>query len=103
MNIKNNKSIAKRTIDSIVIESDFYVLISKNTSSLDENFYREVSKNYIQFHFCVQGFGIYNFNGGNYTLPIQTDQTLLLYNPEKDLPIDLKVEAGSSFVFSYFN
>jgi len=44
---------------------------------------------FIQFHFCVKGEIKFNFNEGNYALNIKEDSSLLLYNPERDLPINL--------------
>ena len=93
--IKNN---AIGMFYSMLIENDFYVLTGENTTQEQHVFHHEVSKKFIQFHFCLSGSGTFIFNTGSYVLPIKNDQSLLLYNPEKDLPIDLKLDPESSIV-----
>lgn len=98
MNDIKSKNVAKGTFNSVLIESDFIVLTGKNSTLSETVFHREVSKKFIQFHFCVTGSAMFIFNNGNYTLPIKNDQSLLLYNPEKDLPVNLKLDKDASFV-----
>ena len=38
------------------------------------------------------------FNNGNYILPIDQNKVLLLFNPEKDLPINLNLNPKSSIL-----
>ena len=95
----SEKNIAKGIYNETRIEEGFYVLKFNNESSENQLYRREVSSDYIQFHFCVKGSGAFSFNNGNYRLPIQEDTSLLLYNPERDLPIEVAV-APNSWVIS---
>ena len=52
----------------------------------------------IQFHFCVNGGANFIFNNGNYLLPINQNKVVLLFNPEKDLPINLNLNPKSSIL-----
>lgn len=97
------KSVARGTFDETYIEEGFFVLTSKNESHSVQILEREIDSTFIQFHFCTKGSGGFVFNNGNYTLKIVEDNSLLLYNPQRDLPIHLELQPNSwlvSFVIS---
>ncbi len=91
----SEKSIAGGIYEETLIEEGFFILKFRNETNTKQLFKREVSANFIQFHFCVKGSGSFNFNSGNYQLPIREDRSLLLYNPQLDLPIEVSVEPQS--------
>lgn len=91
----SDKTIAKGIYEEISIEDGFFILKFNNETSEIQRFKREVNANFIQFHFCVKGTGSFSFNNGNYRLPIQEDGSLLLYNPQRDLPIEVSVNPDS--------
>jgi AraC-like DNA-binding protein len=91
----SEKSIAGGIYQETLIEEGFFILKFRNGTDKKQLFKREVSANFIQFHFCAKGSGSFNFNKGNYQLPIQEDRSLLLYNPQLDLPIEVSVEPQS--------
>jgi AraC-like DNA-binding protein len=92
------KSIAKGTFEESSIDDGFIVLTFQNNSSDVKTVEREIDSSYIQFHFCVKGSSAFQFNNGTYTLNIKEETSLLLYNPERDLPIYLDVNANSWLV-----
>lgn len=83
------KNTAQSFYEEISIEPGFFILKFNNETDENQTFKREVSSNFIQFHFCIKGSASFSFNEGNYKLPIQEDRSLLLYNPQRDLPLDL--------------
>jgi len=89
------KNVAEGIYDETRIEEGFFIIKFNNETEDNQLFKREVSANFIQFHFCIKGGGAFSFNDGNYQLPIAEDQSLLLYNPQKDLPIALIVPPHS--------
>jgi len=91
----SDKTIAKGIYEEISIEDGFFILKFSNETDEIQRFKREVNSNFIQFHFCVKGTGSFSFNNGNYRLPIQEDTSLLLYNPQRDLPIEVSVNPYS--------
>jgi len=93
MDIQKNN--AQSFYEEIAIEPGFFILKFNNETSEDQTFKREVSSNFIQFHFCIKGAASFSFNEGNYQLPIQEDHSLLLYNPQRDLPLDLYLSPNS--------
>ena len=98
--LKNsNENIAKGTFLETNIDNGFYILTyQNNTSNVIENVERDLDSGYIQFHFCVKGSFALNFNQGRYKLGLNEEHSLLLYNPQQDLPINLEVNPNSWLV-----
>ncbi|WP_282030286.1 helix-turn-helix transcriptional regulator [Winogradskyella eximia] len=92
------KSNAEGTFDEISIEDGFILLTSKNDGDIPKVVEREIDSSYIQFHFCIKGSAAFMFNEGNYTLNIAEETSLLLYNPQRDLPIHLELKPHSWLV-----
>ena len=87
--LKNNdESNASR----ITIEEGFYVLRFQNDTDEVTREVREINSSFIQFHFCLKGQGDFLFNAGNYVFNVKEEHSILLYNPQRDLPIDLKLQ-----------
>lgn len=100
MKIENSgpKSVATSAFDETFIEDGFFVLTYKNESETVEILEREIDSSYIQFHFCIRGASAFVFNQGTYTLNINEDTSLLLYNPQRDLPIHLEIQPKAALV-----
>ena len=62
----NDKSFLKDT----EIEEGFFLLKFQNNNKEKQTFIKEVSNNYIQLYFCIQGKGNLIFNNGRYTIDI---------------------------------
>jgi len=95
---KDLKSIAKGTFEETYLEEGFFVLTHKNENVTVEILERKIDNSYIQFHFCNKGTAVFVFNQGRYTLNIDEETSLLLYNPERDLPIHLELQPHSWLV-----
>ena len=95
MNLEN---VAKGTFEETRIDHDFLVLTYQNLSDTVEIVERGIDSNFIQFHFCLKGASKFIFNNGRYTLDILEENSLLLYNPQQDLPINLEMDTNSSMV-----
>ena len=92
MNLKN---IAKGTFESFKVEDGLILLKSANLNSSQLNYQYSIGKDYIQFHFCLKGFANFLYNEGAYILSVQHENSILLYNPDKELPINLVLEPES--------
>jgi len=92
MNLKN---IAKGTFESFKVEDGLILLKSANTSTSQLNYQYSISKDYIQFHFCLKGYANFLYNEGAYIFSVQHENSILLYNPDKELPINLVLEQES--------
>lgn len=93
-----DKSNAQGSYDEVLIEDGFYVLKFQNEEDRMVQFTRDINKRFIQFHFCLKGSGAYNFNQGNYSLDVKEENSLLLYNTQLDLPLNLDLNPKSSLV-----
>lgn len=81
--------------EETTIETGFFILKFNNETDENQTFKREVSSNFIQFHFCIKGSASFVFNEGNYSLAVSEENSLLLYNPQRDLPINLMLNKHS--------
>ena len=62
-------------------------------------FKRDVNADFIQFHFCLKGSSELVFNEGAYKLSLSQGKSLLLYNPQRTLPINLSNNTNSKLLF----
>jgi len=90
--IKNN---AKGSFEETKVDLGFFVLTYKNDNAFPQTIVKEVNNDFIQFHFCVKGSCKFIFNEGRYALNIIEENSLLLYNPNRELPINLEASANS--------
>lgn len=99
MNVKNDNStlenIAKGAFDETKVDEGFIILLNKNESGKLQYIEREIDSDFIQFHFCLKGLIKFNFNSGRYVLDILEENSLLLYNPQRELPINLEISPKS--------
>ena len=93
------KNIAVGSYEEIRVEEGFYILKIQNDTEEPRLMEREIDSSFIQFHFCLKGKSRFNFNEGNYHLEVNEENSLLLYNTQKDLPLNLIV-APNSWLFS---
>ena len=85
--------------EEIKIEPDFILLRFQNDADEVYHFEKHVKRGLIQFHFNIKGKGKFIFNNGNYALELKEEKSLLLYNPQKELPLVIEV-APKSWVIS---
>ncbi|APX99007.1 AraC family transcriptional regulator [Lacinutrix venerupis] len=98
MENKNSKSIAKGFFVETRADDGVFILTHQNDTQEVKIIEREIDSSFIQFHFCLKGESLFLFNNGNYTLNVAEETSLLLYNPERDLPIHLEVKPNSWLV-----
>ncbi|WP_245577769.1 helix-turn-helix domain-containing protein [Gelidibacter mesophilus] len=92
------ENVAKGSFEETQVEDGFFVLTCQNESNDMQIAQREIDSNYIQFHFCLKGSSKFVFNEGRYALDILEENSLLLYNPQRDLPIHLEIQPNSWLV-----
>lgn len=79
----------------ITVEDDFILIKFRND---DEDLYRvqhQVKSGLVQFHFGIKGRAKFVFNQGSYALELREEKSLLLYNPQKELPLDMELQKQS--------
>lgn len=94
---KNN---AENMVHETVIEQGFVILKYHNQSEETQQFVKEVKRDYIQLHFCIKNSAKLFFNNASYAIDIFENKSLLLYNPNQDLPIHVEISPkAKSIIF----
>ncbi|MEM7483967.1 MAG: AraC family transcriptional regulator [Bacteroidota bacterium] len=89
------ENVAKGSYEEILIENGFYILKIQNDTDENKVIEREINSSFIQFHFCLKGRSRFYFNQGQYHLEVSEENSLLLYNTQKDLPLHLNVSPNT--------
>lgn len=92
------KNIALGSAEEVHIEDGFVVLTKQHDQDNPILIEHKIDYTYIQFHFCLKGQVQFSFNEGAYQFPIQSDTSLLLYNPQRELPIRATLQPNSWLV-----
>lgn len=96
MTLKEN--VAQGSYTEVLIEDGFYVLKLQNDHSKIQRVAREIDSSFIQFHFCLKGNAKFIFNESKYALEVSEENSLLLYNTQVDLPMNLEMAPNSWIV-----
>ena len=92
------KNVASGSFEEVLIEDGFYVLKIQNDTAEIQKVSREINSTFIQFHFCLKGNAKFIFNDGRYALEVSEENSLLLYNTQVDLPLNLELDSNSWLV-----
>jgi len=96
--VSEEKNNAKGTLVEAKVDEGFYVLTYQNQTNDIQVVERHIESNYIQFHYGIKGKSHFVFNNGNYRLSLAEENSLLLYNPQRNLPIHFEAETDFSLV-----
>jgi AraC-like DNA-binding protein len=86
-----SKNIAMGSQEEIKIEKDFILIRFQNDGNETYHVNRQVNQGLIQFHFGIKGKAKFIFNEGSYALDLKEEKSLLFYNPQKELPLNLEL------------
>lgn len=84
--------------DTVFLKDDFICYRFANDSVQEKTIQKDCPHNAIQFHFILKGKGNFYFNGEEYAMEIREELGLILYNPQKVLPIHVRLAPGTSLV-----
>ena len=88
-------------MEEIKIESDFMLIRFQNDTNEIQKYDKHIAQGLIQFHFAIKGCGTFMFNQGNYTIDLNEEKSLLMYNPQKELPLNLAL-SPKTWIISVF-
>ena len=94
MEIKE-KNIAIGTVKDSLVDEGIIFLKFSNEEEFESVFEYEIDKSHIQFHFCVKGSSKFQFNNESYSFPVLSENSILLYNPNHELPISALLDNNS--------
>ena len=89
------ENVAIGSYDEILVDEGFYVLKIQNDTQDFKTVVRDVDSTFIQFHFALKGRVKFLFNEGGYALDVSEENSLLLYNTQKDLPMNVVLQPNS--------
>jgi AraC-like DNA-binding protein len=92
------KNVGESSLDEITLEKGFYVLHFQNESDKVQNFERAIDSSFLQMHFCLRGNSKFLFNEGGYIFDVLDNRSILLYNPQRTLPINLEIQPTTTLV-----
>ncbi|NVJ88118.1 MAG: AraC family transcriptional regulator [Flavobacteriaceae bacterium] len=98
MNLNTKKNNERSTFEEIRLEKGFHVLHFQNESDTLDTFERDIESTFIQMHFCLKGNSKFLFNNGSYSFDVLDNRTILLYNPQRSLPINLEIQPKTILV-----
>lgn len=79
----------------ISIEDDFTLIRLQSDENESFHVKKHINQGLIQFHFGIKGKAKFVFNDGNYALELKEEKSLLFYNPQKELPLNLELAPNS--------
>src|SRR5680860_297085 len=94
------KNVAQGSFQEVFLEDGFFVLKIQNDTTEIQRIAREIDSSFIQFHFCLKGSAKFVFNQGSYALEVSEENSLLLYNPQMDLPLNLELHPNSCLLYT---
>ncbi|QTE22767.1 helix-turn-helix domain-containing protein [Polaribacter cellanae] len=92
------KNVEESTFEEITLDKGFYVLHFQNESKEVKSFEREINSTFIQIHFCLRGKSKFLFNDSSYSFDVLDNRSILLYNPQRTLPINLEIQPKTTLV-----
>lgn len=85
------ENIGIGSFERSLVDDDIYILKIQNDTGQVKEVVHPIDRSFIQFHFSLKGSAQFLFNNGNYHLDVSEENSLLLYNTQKDLPLHLMV------------
>ncbi|AIZ41135.1 helix-turn-helix transcriptional regulator [Cellulophaga baltica] len=89
---------AQGSFKEVLIDEGFFALKIQNDSIDIQKVSKQIDSSFIQFHFCLKGSAKFIFNDGRYALEVPEENSLLLYNTQIDLPLNLELSPNSWIV-----
>jgi len=87
----------KSRFHTLLEREDITLETAENKSEYELAFKSQVNKNIIHFYFCIEGSGVFAF-GPHYSRPIEKLRNYFFYNPDMDLPFELRLSPQSRIV-----
>jgi AraC-like DNA-binding protein len=97
MEIREIINTHKSEFKTLLEREDITLETAENKGEEELSFKSQVNKNIIHFYFCLEGSGVFAF-GPHYSRSIEKQRNYFFYNPEMDLPFQLKLAPQTKIV-----
>jgi len=88
----------KKMVQEYEVEPGFRIVKLHNKEKTVQDFYKLCDSSVIQLHFGLNDTAKLQFNQSSYSIEIAENTSLLLYNPQKDLPINLNLNPSAKLI-----
>ena len=85
-------------MNTFKIDNDILINTYSNFEKNSEDILFSTDINFIQFHFCLEGKISFRYNNGSYTLDLKENNSLILFNPSTNLPIDATLQKNTRYL-----
>ena len=92
------KNSDKNGYQETEIEDGFFIIKCNNQTENAQRVVKEISRDYIQLHFCIKNSIRLFFNKETYSMEVLENNSLLLYNPKQELPINIDISPKSKWI-----
>lgn len=96
--IEMKKNNDKNGHQETEVEDGFFIIKYNNQTEDTHRVVREISRDYIQLHFCIKNSIRLFFNKDSYSMEVMENDSLLLYNPMQELPINIDISPKSKWI-----
>ena len=80
------------------IDNDILINTCSNFEKGSKDIIFSTDINFIQFHFCLEGKISLRYNNGAYTFNLHENNSIILFNPSTNLPIDGSLDEKTKYV-----
>ena len=85
-------------MNTFKIDNDILINTCSNFEKDSKDILFKTDINFIQFHFCLEGKISFRYNNGSYTLDLKENNSLILFNPSTNLPIDAALQKNTRYL-----
>ena len=85
-------------MNTFKIDNDILINTCSNFEKDSKDILFKTDINFIQFHFCLEGKISLSYNNGAYTFNLQENNSIILFNPSTNLPIDGSLSEKTKYV-----
>ena len=85
-------------MNTFKIDNDILINTYSNFEKESEDILFSTDINFIQFHFCLEGKISFRYNNGSYILDLKENNSLILFNPSTNLPIDAALQKNTRYL-----
>lgn len=89
------ENIASGSFEAFELEPGFLLLRSDNAQTHPQLARHSPKQGLLQVHCCLRGKARFQYNGGGYALDLDGETSLLLYNPQMPLPMEVVLQPGT--------
>lgn len=99
-NTNDPENIAERSSELIRVGEGIGLVKITHEGSEPFEIQRDIPKSIIQFYFSLEGESTFSF-GPTYQLRLKEGKNFFFYNPEKELPVNIRINPGAKHVFLF--